>query len=509
MIKTNKSLFRNILIIGIFTLLFFKTNTAMAAENKSIIDGVYEIRTKLNTGYILDVAGPSLDNYATLQLWEDVDVENQRFEITSDGFGYYTITSVYSGKVLDTDGNDIFQNGANGSDTQKWDIKPSNSGGYYYIVNKGTLLYADVDNAYADCGTNVKMFVLNDGYGAQEWSFSLLHTIEKGYGYLEDSKFEAEIPTFETSADKSEALSNESSSPSYDKIKQPKPEKKTYTIEVAGSVEVKVGTSIMEIGRFDAYKVTNDQIVALEPEFYDDEHEFYGYYSMDGCDTYDEAVKRGIILNSIPAGNEKDIKLYYELRLKNKPASSPAVTPQPSVEPKQNIVTESSDQGLIDIVLKEIPIGTKWNGNSSYKGTYGCFAFAKKAFNIMYGVDCASAYSGSRKYNYGTPTNLILVSRLAETKNSVKSSEVKDALICAQTGDILQVGRYKSSEAKTTTPHTMVLECVSDNGITVIHGNYNGKVARTYFTWESFKKNYLKNPNDKTGVGVSVYRYKK
>jgi len=446
-------------ICTIATILIAPSVPVLAAGSNPIADGMYEIRTKLDTGYVLDVAGPSTSNYATLQLWEDVNVENQRFKVISDGCGYYTITSSYSGKVLDTDGNDIFQNTENGSDTQKWAIKSTSSCGYYYLVNKSTSLYADVDNAYADCGTNVKMFIRNDGYDAQKWSFSLLYEIEP-YKNFEEPAVEPAEEIAET--------------PQTPVCPSSDPEPATVP-----ATEVNPSQSDLPECSWTAPIVPENP---QNPQNTDD--------------------------NQKPAEAETEEPKQPEEVKPEEPKQTEEVKPEESKQPEEPAKTEDSKKGDTSLVLKEIPIGTTWNGSTSYKGTYGCFAFAKKAFKIMYGVDCTKAYSGSKKYNYGTPTNMKLVSRLAETMKDVSVDAVKNALIDCQEGDILQVGRYTSKTATATSPHTMVVESVNNKGITVIHGNYGGKVARTTYTWASFKKSYLNNPNNKAGVGVSVYRYK-
>ena len=540
-------------------LLFVYGDQPIFAATKPVADGEYAVRTRLDNKYVLDVAGPSLDNGATLQLWSDVNVENQKFIIEYDDNGYYTIKSTYSGKVLDTDGNDVYQYSSNGSDSQKWKFEDAGSG-YYFIINKDTGLYLDVDNAYAADATNVKMFVRNGGYKAQEWKFD-----PKGVIIVDDddeeNAEEVGIPDYvKTESERKEELKEEINE--QEEIK----EVKEYTLT---SWSYWPGNGISSV----TSTKRNDTELVLHKEMPFTGYKYEGIYKMRDGESFDDAMARKEVITSIPAGNTENINVCsgytlitynvnYELNGGSNNPENPSsynkqsydsvlkaptragyifkgwykdaafntqitkieaskcvdVTvyakwekepepvkpaPAPVQQPAQKIM------GDINIVKKAYPEGTPWGKNAEYQGTYECFAFARKGFYLMYGCDMSSAYSAGAKYNYGKLKNIVLAYRLAETKNTVSNAEVKNCLINALQGDILQVARYKTSSSKTTTPHTMIVDTVDQNGIRVYHGNWGGKVCSTYFTWDSFRTNFLNNPNNNIGVGVSVYRYSK
>lgn len=198
--------------------------------------------------------------------------------------------------------------------------------------------------------------------------------------------------------------------------------------------------------------------------------------------------------------------------------------PEPTTDNKSNnsettsAKTETTSQtpvttpptSVVDInKLKEaIPAGTKWDDNSTDGEVKGCFAFARKAFKTLYGDDMPNSYTKTKyKYPSSKLTHVELAGGLAETKSSVTTEEIKNCLSGAVPGDVLQVARYKGNNTSTT-PHTMIVESVDAGGVRVYHGNWDDKVCSTYFTWADFKKQFLRNPDDKAGVGVSIYRHK-
>ncbi|MCA9237722.1 MAG: RICIN domain-containing protein [Planctomycetales bacterium] len=84
--------------------------------------------TNLASGKVLDVPGNSTANSAQLQQYRDNGGDNQRWSITPNGDGYYVITSKQSGKNLDVegastaDGAAIHQYQPTAGDNQLWSI---------------------------------------------------------------------------------------------------------------------------------------------------------------------------------------------------------------------------------------------------------------------------------------------------------------------------------------------------------------------------------------------------
>ena len=151
---------------------------AAKSENKQPLkDGVYTIQTKLNPKMVLDVSGASLNNGGNIQIWQDVNVNQQKFIINYIEDGWYKIISYNSGKVLDVEwgtsnpGTNVQQYEWNNSDAQKWKIEDLGNG-EYSIISKCNGLYLDVSNAGTTNGTNIKVYTSNN-CDAQKFKFVL------------------------------------------------------------------------------------------------------------------------------------------------------------------------------------------------------------------------------------------------------------------------------------------------------------------------------------------------
>lgn len=142
---------------------------------RTIQDGIYAIQTAINEEYVLDVNQASKSNCANIQLFKNVEENQQKFYVKYIGNGYYTLTSIHSGKVLDvanagkTAGTNIWQYELNNSNAQKWIITKTEDG-YYYIISQCNELYLDVTNANAKNGSNIQVYTGNNSK-AQKFKF--------------------------------------------------------------------------------------------------------------------------------------------------------------------------------------------------------------------------------------------------------------------------------------------------------------------------------------------------
>ena len=135
---------------------------------KTIEDGVYKIKLASNEKLGLDIEGSSKANQANLQIWgqSELIVKNQRFEVTYNEEGYYTIKALHSGKVLDvsgagmTNGTNVQQYDANGTKSQQWVIK-ENKDGTYSIISRQNGLYLNIENGEIKEGSNVNVYEEN------------------------------------------------------------------------------------------------------------------------------------------------------------------------------------------------------------------------------------------------------------------------------------------------------------------------------------------------------------
>ena len=153
-----------------------------AYPKATVSDGLYRIHPYLDRSCVLDVPGEASENGyedgANLQLWDSTG--DDVFRITHDEDGYYYITEIVSGKVLDVwNGDGDFRTAANiqintkndepYARNQKWAFMPTDEDGYYNIVSQLNGYYMDLCDWKTDNGTNVGTVAYN-GSTAQKWS---------------------------------------------------------------------------------------------------------------------------------------------------------------------------------------------------------------------------------------------------------------------------------------------------------------------------------------------------
>ena len=168
-----------LILFVLLQICFFNINISLAKDDtitkNTIPDGIYSIKTILNEKYGLDVSTASRLNGANIQLYEYVNVSQQKFKLKYQEDGYYTITALHSGKLLDvanaskTSGANVWQYEENNTDAQKWIIKEVGDGSYN-IISKCNGLYLDVLHAETRNGTNIHVHTGN-GTDAQKFKF--------------------------------------------------------------------------------------------------------------------------------------------------------------------------------------------------------------------------------------------------------------------------------------------------------------------------------------------------
>lgn len=145
-------------------------------EKQDIDDGEYTIESALDKNKVLDINGASKEDCANLQLWEKNGTSAQKFKISYNSEGWYTITSVCSGKNLDvessgkSEGTNIQQYSANDSNAQKWYLIPAEND-LFYIVSACNNCLVDISGANTSNGTNVHCWCINNT-NAQKFRFT-------------------------------------------------------------------------------------------------------------------------------------------------------------------------------------------------------------------------------------------------------------------------------------------------------------------------------------------------
>ena len=149
---------------------------SLAQSNRNVLaDGTYRICNALNSNYVLDISGGSVNNNANVQLYSQNGSNAQAFKVTHDSNGYVTFTNVKSGKVIDVSGGKVANNrniqqyASNGSRAQKWIVKKSGSG--YTIVSAMDSNYVlDLSGGRIENNRNIQLYQGNEST-AQQWTF--------------------------------------------------------------------------------------------------------------------------------------------------------------------------------------------------------------------------------------------------------------------------------------------------------------------------------------------------
>lgn len=126
------------------------------------------------------------------------------------------------------------------------------------------------------------------------------------------------------------------------------------------------------------------------------------------------------------------------------------------------------------------------NANPAGGAAYNCMTFAKQVFKYVFGYDAAGIdYHG----NYRSDCTMNVTNRIGnancgqmqgQVTTGINAATMRDVATNAQPGDIIEA--MTGSHGK----HTMVLVSANDTGLTVYHGNWNGRIAYTTFSYEKF-----------------------
>ena len=158
--QSQKRLFRLFFLGVIFFGLF-----CISTNAKKVSEGIYTIRSSVDSNKFLDIDSGSKDEFARMQLWEKNDTDAQKFYIYKSKDGYFRIRPVCSGRLVTCNdskiGSGITQNSRNDSDNRKWTIFPSNDGSVRFYL-KSASLFLDINGACSENGTKVQLWEEND-----------------------------------------------------------------------------------------------------------------------------------------------------------------------------------------------------------------------------------------------------------------------------------------------------------------------------------------------------------
>ena len=147
----------------------------LAEKNRnSIADGVYSVRSQMNTEYVLDVVGGGTANEINVQLYNYNETRAQAWRISHDEKGYVTLINVKSGKALDVKNasaankTNIWQYDANRTVAQKWIALKQQNGSIVFASALDPRYVLDLDCGETKNSQNIQLY-LNNGTAAQQW----------------------------------------------------------------------------------------------------------------------------------------------------------------------------------------------------------------------------------------------------------------------------------------------------------------------------------------------------
>lgn len=146
------------------------------AGKKTVDDGLYFIKSALNTKQAVDVNGGNQTNGTKIQLWNSNARTSQQFRFVYRK-GFYYIYNVNCDKVLDVQGG-VAKNGTkvqlykyNGSKAQRWELVSvggNYSGGWFRIKSALGNYYLDCKGGKYSNGTQIQIYKKN-GSNAQKF----------------------------------------------------------------------------------------------------------------------------------------------------------------------------------------------------------------------------------------------------------------------------------------------------------------------------------------------------
>ena len=168
---------RKIYLLFFLSLFFVIGMSSVSAD--AMHEGTYKIESALKSNMVLTSSGGSDASNVSLNTFSNSN--NQKWDLTDLGSGYYKITSkANSSMALDVQGAsksnkaNVQIYSSNNTDAQTWILK-SIGNGYFYIVSKCNNLYLDVDGAKTADGTNIQMY---QGNGTSAQKFKLTEIVD-------------------------------------------------------------------------------------------------------------------------------------------------------------------------------------------------------------------------------------------------------------------------------------------------------------------------------------------
>ena len=159
---------------------------------RTISDGTYWIYSNVASDRLLEVPNVATNNEAVLKTAKNNGKASQKFKISYNGDGTYSIKLLHTGKAVDVKGasgknlTPVQQYSYNNTDAQKWIIL-ENADNTYSIISKCNGLALDIQGASTSIGASVQTYHFN-GSNAQKFQFQMC-TPEQGKQDIEDGLY--------------------------------------------------------------------------------------------------------------------------------------------------------------------------------------------------------------------------------------------------------------------------------------------------------------------------------
>lgn len=147
-------------------------------ESAEIADGVYSITSFDDPNQTLDIMGESTASGANLALFENFYSQHQKFKLTRQDDGTYSIIAVHSDLAIGvegdgtTNGSNVAQRPWTGSDAQRWVIEEASEGAYRF-ASALSGLYLDVEGGHAGNSVNIQIWQATSNNGGRGQLFYL------------------------------------------------------------------------------------------------------------------------------------------------------------------------------------------------------------------------------------------------------------------------------------------------------------------------------------------------
>ena len=149
--------------------------TPVGQNDANIKAGRYSITTALDSGKVLEVDGYSMESGGNVQIYDNVYIDFQKFDVSKDSKGYI-FKNCGSSLILDVQngygnpGDNVWQYESNSTAAQRWQIYDAGNG-YCYIKSTLGEVYLEVAGNSTANNTNVRIASFT-GNNNQKWKFT-------------------------------------------------------------------------------------------------------------------------------------------------------------------------------------------------------------------------------------------------------------------------------------------------------------------------------------------------